>query len=208
MTGRRVPSRAATRLRSGRETLKGKYAGSAAEHLMHRLGGWMSSIGACCSRGRLRLLHLGGIAAATALQNLYEVAFDVEPSGMKDTPRRLIWLGVLICAALRPCRSGRRPPLPPRRHDHRRARLHRNALLRARPNRTALRCGGRFEFFAKVETAGIEPASAVACEVASTSVAGALISPSTRLAGGVAESQLRKLSSDRPERTSPSKPAS
>jgi membrane protein len=43
---------------------------------------------------------LGGIAAAMALQNLYEVAFDVEPSGMKDTPRRLIWLGVLICAAL------------------------------------------------------------------------------------------------------------
>jgi site-specific DNA recombinase len=34
--------------------------------------------------------------------------------------------------------------------------------------------GGRFEYFAKVETAGIEPASAAACEVASTSVAGAL----------------------------------
>ncbi len=29
-------------------------------------------------------------------------------------------------------------------------------------NRNALLCGGRFEFFAKVETAGIEPASAVA----------------------------------------------
>ena len=36
-----------------------------------------------------------------------------------------------------------------------------------------------------METAGIEPASAVAQEMASTSVAGALISLSTRLAGGV-----------------------
>jgi Resolvase, N terminal domain len=51
---------------------------------------------------------------------------------------------------------------------------------RPRPHRrTALHgCGGRFEFFAKVETPGIEPGSAVACKVASTSVAGALISPS------------------------------
>ena len=58
-----------------------------------------------------------------------------------------------------------------------------------------------------VETAGIEPASAIAQKVASTSVAGALISPSTHRAGGVVEGQLRKLSSDRPERTSPSEPA-
>jgi hypothetical protein len=34
--------------------------------------------------------------------------------------------------------------------------------LRARPNRLLTRCGRRFEFFATVETAGIEPASAVA----------------------------------------------
>ena len=40
-----------------------------------------------------------------------------------------------------------------------------------------------------VETAGIEPASAVAQGVASTSVSGALISPSARHAGGVAEGQ-------------------
>ncbi len=38
-------------------------------------------------------------------------------------------------------------------HEHRRARLNRIAPRR---------CGGRFEFSAKVETAGIEPASAVA----------------------------------------------
>jgi hypothetical protein len=40
-----------------------------------------------------------------------------------------------------------------------------------------------------VETAGIEPASAIAQEVASTSVAGALVSLRARLAGGVAWSQ-------------------
>jgi len=68
-------------------------------------------------------------------------------------------------------------------------------------------CGGRFELSATMETAGIEPASAVARKVASTSVAGALVSPSTRLAGGVVESQLRKMSSIRLERTSPSEPA-
>ena len=45
----------------------------------------------------------------------------------------------------------------------------------------------------EVETAGIEPASAVAQEVASTSVSGALISSPARLAGGVAGNQLRKV---------------
>ena len=44
---------------------------------------------------------LGGIAAATAIQELYERAFDLESRGIKDTPRRLIWLGVLVgCAYL------------------------------------------------------------------------------------------------------------
>ncbi len=43
-----------------------------------------------------------------------------------------------------------------------------------------------------METAGVEPASAVAQRMASTSVAGALVSPSARLAGGVAEGQLPK----------------
>jgi hypothetical protein len=41
----------------------------------------------------------------------------------------------------------------------------------------------------KVETAGVEPASAVACKAASTSVAGALVSSPARLAGGVAGGQ-------------------
>jgi hypothetical protein len=60
--------------------------------------------------------------------------------------------------------------------------------------------GDRFEFFAKVETAGIEPASATAREMASTSVAGDLISLRACLAGGVARNQLPGWSSDRRER--------
>ena len=43
---------------------------------------------------------LGGIAAATALQQIYERAFDVPHQGMKDIPRRLAWLAVLIGTSL------------------------------------------------------------------------------------------------------------
>ncbi len=39
---------------------------------------------------------LGGVAAATAIQQLYERAFDVDSRGMRDMPRRLIWLAVLV----------------------------------------------------------------------------------------------------------------
>ena len=42
---------------------------------------------------------LGGIAAAAALQGLYERAFDLEGRGMKDLPRQLIWLAVLVGSA-------------------------------------------------------------------------------------------------------------
>jgi membrane protein len=43
---------------------------------------------------------LGGIAAATALQQLYERIFDLDSRGMKDIGRRLIWLALLIGAAV------------------------------------------------------------------------------------------------------------
>ena len=42
----------------------------------------------------------GGIAAATALQEIYERAFDLPHRGMKDILRRLAWLAVLIGASL------------------------------------------------------------------------------------------------------------
>ena len=58
-----------------------------------------------------------------------------------------------------------------------------------------------------VETAGIEPASAAAQKVASTSVAGSLVSPSTRQAGGVVGGQLRRMSPVGLERASPGEPA-
>jgi hypothetical protein len=58
-----------------------------------------------------------------------------------------------------------------------------------------------------VETAGIEPASAIAQKVASTSVAGALISLSDRLAGGVSEGQLPGGPRIGGSKSSPSKPA-
>jgi hypothetical protein len=44
---------------------------------------------------------LGGIAAATAIQGLYEAAFELEGRGARDMFRRLIWLAVLVgCSAL------------------------------------------------------------------------------------------------------------
>ena len=44
---------------------------------------------------------LGGIAAATAIQGLYEAAFELEGRGARDMPRRLIWLAVLVgCSVL------------------------------------------------------------------------------------------------------------
>ncbi len=39
---------------------------------------------------------LSGIAAATAIQELYERAFGVESRGLKDTPRRIVWLAVAL----------------------------------------------------------------------------------------------------------------
>ena len=46
------------------------------------------------------LFVLGGIAAAAALQQIYERAFDLPHRGMKDIPRQLAWLAVLIGTSL------------------------------------------------------------------------------------------------------------
>jgi membrane protein len=43
---------------------------------------------------------LGGVAAATAVQELYERAFDLEGRGLKDVVRRLIWLALLVGCSL------------------------------------------------------------------------------------------------------------
>jgi membrane protein len=39
---------------------------------------------------------LGGIAGATAVQDLYERAFGLEARGMKDILRRLLWVGIVV----------------------------------------------------------------------------------------------------------------
>jgi len=44
------------------------------------------------------LFVLSGFAVAGAVQELYEKTFDVPGRGLKDTPRRLIWLLVLTAA--------------------------------------------------------------------------------------------------------------
>lgn len=44
-------------------------------------------------------LILGGIAAATAIQDLYEGAFGIKPRGLKDMARRLMWLAALVSAS-------------------------------------------------------------------------------------------------------------
>ena len=43
-------------------------------------------------------LVLGGIAGATAVQELYADAFDEPTRGIKDMPRRLLWLVALLAA--------------------------------------------------------------------------------------------------------------
>jgi len=43
---------------------------------------------------------LGGIAAAAALQEIYEQAFDLPHRGRSFIPRRLVWLAVLVGASL------------------------------------------------------------------------------------------------------------
>lgn len=43
-------------------------------------------------------LVLSGLAAATAIQELYERAFGVQGRGVKDTPRRLVWLAAFLGA--------------------------------------------------------------------------------------------------------------
>jgi membrane protein len=45
------------------------------------------------------LVVFSGIAAAAAIQELYERAFDLETRGIKDTPRRLGWLALLLGVA-------------------------------------------------------------------------------------------------------------
>ena len=45
------------------------------------------------------LFVLSGIAVAGAIQELYERVFDLEIRGLTDTPRRIVWLAMLVALA-------------------------------------------------------------------------------------------------------------
>jgi membrane protein len=45
------------------------------------------------------LFVLSGVAVAGAIQELYERAFDLETRGLTDTPRRIVWLAILVALA-------------------------------------------------------------------------------------------------------------
>jgi membrane protein len=46
------------------------------------------------------ILVLGGVGAATAIQDLYEGVFEIQGRGLRDTPRRVAWIAAAIGAAL------------------------------------------------------------------------------------------------------------
>ncbi|HKD89280.1 MAG TPA: YhjD/YihY/BrkB family envelope integrity protein [Streptosporangiaceae bacterium] len=46
------------------------------------------------------VLVLGLIAAATAIQELYERVFEVEGRGLRDTPRRVVWVAAAVAVTL------------------------------------------------------------------------------------------------------------
>jgi membrane protein len=72
----------------------------AAADVGHLFASSAATAGAVVGTASMVFFVLGGIAAATALQEIYERAFDVPHRGMKDIPRRLAWLAVLIGASL------------------------------------------------------------------------------------------------------------
>ncbi len=74
--------------------------GQAAADADHLFASSAATASAVVGTASMVFFVLGGIAAATALQQIYERAFDLPHRGMKDIPRRLAWLAVLIGASL------------------------------------------------------------------------------------------------------------
>jgi membrane protein len=74
--------------------------GQAAADTGHLFASSAATASAVTGTASMVLFVLGGIAAATALQQLYERAFDLSHRGMKDIPRRLAWLALLIGTSL------------------------------------------------------------------------------------------------------------
>ena len=72
----------------------------AAADVDHLFASPAATAGAVVGTASMVFFVLGGIATATALQQIYERAFDLPHRGMKDILHRLAWLAVLIGASL------------------------------------------------------------------------------------------------------------
>jgi membrane protein len=74
--------------------------GQAAADVGHLFASSAATINAVVGTASMVFLVLGGIAAAGALQEIYEQAFDLPHRGTSLIPRRLAWLAVLIGTSL------------------------------------------------------------------------------------------------------------
>jgi membrane protein len=74
--------------------------GQAAADTNHLFASSAATASAVAGTASMVFFVLGGIAAATALQQIYERAFDLPHRTVKDIPGRLAWLGVLIGTSL------------------------------------------------------------------------------------------------------------
>lgn len=74
--------------------------GQAAADAGHLFASSAATASAVVGTASMVFFVFGGIAAATALQEIYERAFDLPHRGIRDIPRRLAWLAVLIGTSL------------------------------------------------------------------------------------------------------------
>jgi membrane protein len=74
--------------------------GQAAADMNHLFASSAATASAVVGTASMVYFVLGGIAAATALQQIYEQAFDLPHRGMSTIPHRLAVLGVLLASSL------------------------------------------------------------------------------------------------------------
>jgi len=74
--------------------------GQAAADVGHLFASSAATVSAVVGTASMVFLVLGGIAAASALQEIYEQVFDLPHRGTSFIPRRLAWLAVLIGTSL------------------------------------------------------------------------------------------------------------
>jgi membrane protein len=74
--------------------------GQAAADIGHLFAPTAATAGAVIGTASMVFFVFGGIAAATALQQIYERAFDLPHRPVKDLPLRLAWLALLMGTSL------------------------------------------------------------------------------------------------------------